>query len=83
MEAYLGRGAGWVPAKVSHTAVEIPLASTWSQRSEGSMTAVPSLLDMDQQLSSLDTRVRIFLESSQQEAELPTSQLRSCHQSKL
>ncbi|CAE7408658.1 unnamed protein product [Symbiodinium sp. CCMP2456] len=83
VEAYLGRGAGWVSAIVSDTVVEIPLATTWSQRSEASMTSVPSILDMDLQLANLDTTVRIFLDSSKQEVELPTSQLRSCRQSKL
>jgi len=83
VEAYLGRGAGWVPAIVGDTVVEIPLATAWSQRSEASMTSVPSILDMDLQLANLDATVRIFLDSSKQEVELPTSQLRSCRQSKL
>lgn len=54
VEAYLGRGAGWVSAIVCDTVIEMPLATTWSQRSEASMTSVPSILDMDLQLANLE-----------------------------
>jgi len=84
VEAYLGRGAGWVQGTVSATRVEIPLSMTLSQKSEESMAPVQSLLDMDQErLSELDTVVPICLAAIEQEVEVPTSQLRSCRQSKL
>jgi len=81
VEVYLGRSTGWSPAVVVNTVVEVPMTTALS---ELSMTHAASAASVETgALKDLDSMVRIGFPDSAQEVEVPSSQLRSCRQTKL